>query len=202
MKKLTRQAVFRKLDSLYERMADVYAETSAKIGLSCVDCEDNCCTSYFQHHTYVEWLYLWQGLNKLSEEKRNEYVQRAADYVRSSRGMLENGVRPKIMCPLNDEGLCGAYKHRLMICRMHGVVNALRQPNGLERSFPGCFKCQAITAEMENVPVLDRTPLYKDLVGLEMALLGNKIRTMPKVNLTLAEMIVMGPPDINKLSQK
>lgn len=198
MKKITRQAVFRKLDSLYERMASVYADTSASIGLSCENCEENCCTSYFQHHTYVEWLYLWQGLNKLTDEKRNEYVKRAEDYVRGARAMLENGVRPKIMCPLNDDGLCGAYKHRLMICRMHGVVNTLRQPNGKQHAFPGCFKCQALTENMENVPVLDRTPLYRDLVGLEMALLGNKIKTMPKVDLTLAEMIIMGPPDLNK----
>ncbi len=74
---MTRQAVFRKLDALYERMASVYADTSAKIGLSCEGCEENCCTSYFQHHTYVEWTYLWQGLNKLPEDKRNEYIRRS-----------------------------------------------------------------------------------------------------------------------------
>lgn len=198
MKKMTRQAVFRKLDSLYERMAAAYAETSAKIGLSCEGCEENCCTSYFQHHTYVEWLYLWQGMNKLPEAKRNEYIERSQDYVHNARAMMENGVRPKIMCPLNDNGLCGVYKHRLMICRMHGVVNTLRQPNGRQLSFPGCFKCQELTGDMENVPVVDRTPLYKELVGLEIGLLGNKIRSMPKVDFTLAEMIVMGPPDLNR----
>ncbi|WP_432738011.1 hypothetical protein [Maridesulfovibrio sp. FT414] len=197
MKKMTRQAVFRKLDALYERMASVYAETSAKIGLSCEGCEDNCCTSYFQHHTYVEWIYLWQGLNKLPEAKRQEYIDRSNDYVRNASAMLQNGMRPKIMCPLNDNGLCGVYKHRLMICRMHGVVNTLLQPNGRQLSFPGCFKCQDITKNKDNVPVIDRTPLYRELVGLEMGLLGNKIRTMPKVDLTLAEMIVMGPPDLN-----
>lgn len=198
MKKMTRQAVFRKLDSLYERMASAYSETSAKIGLSCEGCEENCCTSYFQHHTYVEWLYLWQGMNKLPEAKRNEYIERSQDYVRNANAMLESGVRPKIMCPLNDNGLCGVYKHRLMICRMHGVVNTLRQPNGRQLSFPGCFKCQDLTKDMVDVPVVDRTPLYKELVGLEMGLLGKKIRSMPKVDFTLAEMIVMGPPDLNK----
>ncbi|WP_320170968.1 hypothetical protein [Maridesulfovibrio sp.] len=198
MKKMTRQAVFRKLDALYDRMASAYAETSAKIGLSCEGCEDNCCTSYFQHHTYVEWLYLWQGLDKLPEAKRREYIERSEDYVRNAKAMLESGMRPKIMCPLNDNGLCGVYKHRLMICRMHGVVNTLLQPNGRRLSFPGCFKCQELTSGMENVPVIDRTPLYRELVGLEMGLLGNKIRTLPKVDFTLAEMIVMGPPDLNR----
>ncbi len=198
MKKMTRQAVFRKLAALYERMASAYAETSAAIGLSCEGCEDNCCTSFFQHHTYVEWLYLWQGLNRLPEEKRNEYVSRAQDYVRNAQAMLNNGVRPNIMCPLNDDGLCGVYEHRLMICRMHGVVNTLRQPNGRQLSFPGCFKCQELTSGMEDVPVLDRTDLYKELVKLEMGLLGSKIKSMPKVDLTLAQMIVMGPPELNR----
>ncbi len=198
MKKMTRQAVFRKLDSLYERMASAYSETSAEIGLSCEGCEDNCCTSYFQHHTYVEWLYLWHGMNSLPEAKRNEYIERSQDYVRNANAMLESGVRPKIMCPLNDNGLCGVYKHRLMICRMHGVVNTLRQPNGRQLSFPGCFKCQDLTKGMADVPVIDRTPLYKELVALEMGLLGKKIRSMPKVDFTLAEMIVMGPPDLTK----
>ncbi len=197
MKKMTRQAVFRKLDALYGRMASVYADTSAKIGLSCEGCEENCCTSYFQHHTYVEWTYLWHGLNQLPEDKRNEYIRRSEDYVHNTKAMLDNGMRPKIMCPLNDDGLCGVYKHRLMICRMHGVVNTLRQPNGRQLSFPGCFKCQELTKDMDNVPVVDRTPLYKELVGLEMGLLGNKIRTLPKVDLTLAEMIVMGPPNLS-----
>lgn len=196
MKKMTRQAVFRKLAALYERMAAAYAETSAAIGLSCENCENNCCTSFFQHHTYVEWHYLWQGLNRLPEEKRNEYIARAQDYVRNAKAMLENGVRPSLMCPLNDNGLCGVYEHRLMICRMHGVVNALRQPDGRKLSFPGCFKCQELTSHLEKVPVLDRTELYRDLVMLEMGLLGNKVRTMPKVKLTLAEMIVMGPPKL------
>ncbi|WP_027180374.1 hypothetical protein [Maridesulfovibrio bastinii] len=197
MKKMTRQAVFRKLAALYERMADAYSETSAAIGLSCENCENNCCTSYFQHHTYVEWVYLWQGLNSLPEEKRNEYIARAEEYVRTARALVETGVKPSIMCPLNDNGLCGVYKHRLMICRMHGVVNSITMPNGKKLSFPGCFKCQELTSDMPQVPVLDRTRLYKELVMLEMGLLGSKVKSMPKVDLTLAEMIVLGPPKLN-----
>ena len=64
MKKLTPKACYRKLAALYTRMADAYADAAGRIGLSCAGCADNCCHSYFQHHTYVEWAYLWQGLTR------------------------------------------------------------------------------------------------------------------------------------------
>ena len=78
------------------------------------------------------------------------------------------------MCPLNDDGLCGVYGHRLMICRMHGVPNALVRPDGRRIQFAGCFRAQELTQEADDVFVLDRTPLYTDLVRLEMEFLGSK----------------------------
>ena len=83
-----------------------------------------------------------------------------------------------------------------MICRLHGVVNTLRKPDGSKLSFPGCFKCQSLTEGVEGVPVLERTSLYKELAGLELGLLGNKVRSMPRVDFTLAQMVVMGVPDL------
>ena len=107
MKKMTRQAVFRKLDFLYERMASVYEDVATRIGLSCADCEDNCCASYFQHHTYVEWLYLWQGLNKLPEKKRNEYIRRAEDYVHNANALLGSGSAQGLSALLMTMGFAG-----------------------------------------------------------------------------------------------
>lgn len=193
--KTSRQTVFRKLAALYERMADAYAGCAENIGLSCEGCEDNCCTSYFQHHTYVEWAYLWQGLKALPEERRLSYEQRAREYVAAAHRAIGEGRRPDAMCPLNDDGLCGVYKHRLMICRMHGVPNFLVNPRGQRLDFPGCFKSQELSKAVDVTP-FDRTPLYRDLVGLEMAFVGKKIRSLPKVDMTLAEMIVMGPPQV------
>jgi hypothetical protein len=63
-------------------------------------------------------------------------------------------------------------------------------------SFPGCFRCQALYSTLEQPPVLDRTGFYKDLASLEIAFVGPKFKTLPRVNLTLAEMLVHGPPDI------
>ena len=194
-KKSLPSTVFRKLDNLYSRMVESYSGVAGEIGLSCEGCTDNCCTSYFQHHTYVEWAYLWKGLKECDEVRRKRYVERAKDYVRLAREAMARGVRPNIMCPLNDDGLCGLYKHRLMICRMHGVPNILVRPDMQVLRFPGCWKTQELCKDMDQAPEVNRTPLYKELVDLEVAFVGpNKSRKLPRVDRTLAERIFMGPP--------
>jgi len=195
--KTTRQAVFRKLALLYERMQDEYAAASQALGLSCQDCRQNCCLSHFQHHTYVEWAYLWQGLKALPQKRLTEYLRRARENVEACRASLAMGRTPAVMCPLNDEGLCGLYTHRLMICRLHGVPNVLRRPDGQQAAFPGCWRAQELSQGLERLPLMDRTPLYRELLGLEAALLGKRLGKLPKVDLTLAEMLVAGPPQMS-----
>ena len=201
MKKLTPKGAFRKLASIYDRMVDQYAGAAEAIGLTCEGCTDNCCLSFFQHHTYVEWAYLWEGLNQLPPDRLEEIKARAQDYVDQAQAALSRGERPHVMCPLNldeKQGICGLYDHRLMICRMHGVPNILVKPTGQVVRFPGCYRCQDLTgameAEGETAPEVDRTPLYKELVMLEMQFVGKNLRQFPKVDHTIAEMIVLGPP--------
>jgi len=194
--KRLRNTPFERLSLLYSEMEGAYDLTAAKIGLTCRGCRDNCCKSYFQHHTYIEWAYLWKGIRSCSDEKQRKFVKRAGGYVRESRALLAQGLRPRIICPLNDKGLCGLYEYRLMICRMHGVPNSFHRPDGKKLLFPGCFRSQELCSHLEKVPVLDRTPFYRDLASLEMAFVGPKIRALPKVDLTLSEMLVQGPPTI------
>ncbi len=123
-------------------------------------------------------------------------MSRARQYVRKSDTVLAQGHKPSIMCPLNDDGLCQLYEYRLMICRMHGVPNSFVRPDGQKMSFPGCFKCQELYSDLVEVPVLDRTHFYHDLAALETAFVGQKDKALPKVKLTLAEMVVQGPPPI------
>jgi hypothetical protein len=187
---------FQQLSQLYSEMEKAYTQTAARIGLTCEGCPDNCCTSYFQHHTYMEWAYLWEGMRACSDEKRHEILVRAREYVRQSQVVLAQGLKPHMMCPLNRDALCQLYEHRLMICRMHGVPNSFVMPDNRRMSFPGCFRCQALYSDLKEVPVLDRTRFYRDLASLEMAFVGPKVKTLPRVNLTLAEMLVHGPPEI------
>ena len=200
-KKTTRQVVFRKLANLYDRMVEQYDGVAKQVGLTCKDCENNCCTSYFQHHTYIEWAYMWKGIKELPQKRQDEIVERAKEYVLYAQNALSFGNTPNVMCPLiGEEGLCGLYKHRLMICRMHGIPNLLTNPDGNQITFPGCYRTQALTEKMNEegveVPSLDRTELYKELAALEMEFVGPKLRQLPRVDYTLAEMIVMGPPSL------
>jgi len=110
--------------------------------------------------------------------------------VRETHEALARGERPAVMCPVNDDGLCGMYEHRLMICRLHGVPHLLAGRDGLPQAYPGCHRFPAGSAAAP----LDRTPLYRDLARIEMDLLGARLRSLPRVNLTLAEMMVQGPP--------
>lgn len=196
MKKTTPKTAFRKLAGLYSRMVAAYGVSAKEVGLSCEGCTDNCCYSYFEHHTYIEWAYLWKGLEALPEERRKLFIKQANDYVARAQREISEGTRPRIMCPVNVDGLCGLYEHRFMICRMHGVPNALTKPNGQTIQFAGCWQTQELTKDMDKPPILDRTKLYTDLVRLEMEFVGPKLRSLPKVDLTLAEMIVMGPPTL------
>lgn len=191
-----KQRQFKKLAALYQTMQQRYDAQARQIGLQCAGCSDNCCTSYFQHHTYIEWLYLWEGVAACPPEQQARFVERAHEYVQHSQAAAARGERPRLMCPLNEDGWCAVYSHRLMICRLHGVPNRLRYPDGRVQHFPGCWRCQELTATAPVTPMLDRTDLYLELVALEKALLGGKIKTLPRVDLTLAEMLVQGPPQL------
>lgn len=186
----------KKITALYGRMEEAYDRVARQLDFSCGDCPDNCCDSYFMHHTYLEWTYLWEGLRLLPPATMRTIEERAANYLTEVEISLAEGRRPVVMCPLNESGLCLLYTHRLMICRMHGVPSSLTHPNGRRLSFPGCFRCQELPGKPEVVPMVDRTALYRELAALEAELLGPGKNFLPKVKMTIARMIVQGPPGL------
>jgi hypothetical protein len=190
------------IGEIYNSMAAAYDTVARDIPLTCEGCPDNCCDSYFLHHTYSEWAYLWEGIRRLDDARLDRIIQRARDYVTKSRALIARGERPQLMCPLNESGLCGLYSHRLMICRTHGVPATLTRPDGQHLRFPGCFRCQETVAATRAVetdaPAMDRTILYQRLAQLETRFLGDRRGQLPKIKLTIAEMIVAGPPKAQK----
>lgn len=186
------------LQAIYTAMATGYAHVAEIIGLTCDNCPDNCCDSYFLHYTYCEWAYLWQGLHELDPKKLEQIRLQAHHYLAASQRDLAKNKRPQIMCPLNEAGRCQLYSHRLMICRCHGVPATLTSPNGRQQRFPGCSRCQEIVlqhyAPAELAPAMDRTALYRHLVQVEQRFLGAARPLYPKIRLTIAEMIAQGPP--------
>lgn len=188
---------------IYTSMEEGYDQVAGKITLTCRRCSDNCCDSYFLHYTYSEWAYLWEGLRALDNSRLDRILERAEEYVQKSRELIARQERPQLMCPLlNEKGLCALYRHRMLICRMHGVPATLTRPDGQNLRFPGCFRCQEIVAEKYSVetdaPTMDRTLLFRRLAQLESRLLGEKRHLFPKIKLSIAEMIVNGPPRVDK----
>lgn len=179
---------------LYHDMEVAYGQTAKALDFSCAGCPDNCCDSFFEHHTYTEWAYLWLGLKTLEDSRLQALTDQASHYVTASKRAMAHDERPLTMCPLNTDGLCSLYPYRLMICRLHGVPTAFRRPDGQIVNFPGCFRCQEHVLSADSVVPLDRTPFFKRLVELEINLLSNRITPAPKVKLTIAQMILKGPP--------
>ena len=194
------------IGEIYHSMVAAYDEVARAVGLTCDGCPDNCCDSFFLHYTYCEWAYLWEGIRALEDDQLDRIMQRAKEYVEQSRLMIARGELPQTMCPLNDEGRCGLYSHRMMICRTHGVPATLTRPDGQLLRFPGCFRCQEIVSATFpseiDAPAMDRTILYKRLAQLESRFLGDKRGLMPKIKMTIAEMIVSGPPKDIKVKQE
>lgn len=190
------------LAALYRDMETRYTGIAGTLGLSCANCQDNCCDSYFLHYTYAEWAYLWEGLRALDGGELARIRERAKRYLAESQVLLARGERPQLMCPLNDNGLCSLYGHRLMICRLHGIPAAMHRPDGQSLRFPGCFLCQEIVEKNygteAEVPRMDRTQLLATVAGLESELLCGRRHLYPKVKRTIAEMIAGGPPMIDK----
>jgi hypothetical protein len=75
-----------------------------------------------------------------------------------------------------------------MICRLHGIPHVLHLPGGKTIEGPGCEYCMSNHATEKHAP-LDRTPLYKEMSGLE-----KEFRTALSLNVkfkqTIAEMIL------------
>ncbi len=183
------------LATLYAEIETAYDQVATLLEFSCRQCPDNCCDSYFQHHTYIEWAYLREGFAALPAERQARYQERAQTARALYQEAIDRGERPQVMCPVNDEGRCGLYQHRLLICRLHGVPASHTSPNGQQHQFPGCFRCQELTQGLANVTTMDRTRFFKSMVGLEQAFLGS--RQLPRVRMTLAEMLLTELPITN-----
>jgi len=185
------------LEDIYGGLQVEYSRIAAELNFTCTGCPDNCCDSYFLHHTYTEWAYLWRGLRQLSDADREALIERSRTWLERCEESLRKENRPQVMCPLNDNGLCRLYHHRLLVCRTHGVPAAMTRPDGKSLHFPGCFRCQELVKENGGrSEEVERTPYLRRLALLENALLHNKRHLYPKIRMTIAEMIVKGPPSL------
>lgn len=190
------------LEEIYATLQLGYERAAIELDLSCRGCPDNCCDSYFMHHTYVEWLYFREGMVQLPAACRNLLEKRAQSYLEEASAARQRGERPQVLCPVNENGLCSLYKYRFLVCRTHGVPAKIKRPDGKILFFPGCFRCQDIVAEKyavqgtEFAPRVNRTPMLMRLARLEENILYGKRYKMPKIKKTIAEMILQSPEEM------
>ncbi|MEW5736524.1 MAG: YkgJ family cysteine cluster protein [Thermodesulfobacteriota bacterium] len=157
-----------RLQKVVAEMDRAYKKASAVQDFSCNGCENNCCYTWFFHHTLAEALFLARACAGLSPE----VLARAEDQARSV--MAKHTAHDadqgpfRAACPLFSSGLCMVYDSRPMICRLHGVPYRLLQPGGSYHIGPGCAAFHnAVGENGKNAQVMDRTPLYVAMSKLE-----------------------------------
>lgn len=173
---------------LFAQMDAAYDRTARTAGFACNGCEDNCCRTRFYHHTLMERLYLQSGLTALPLQQQRRIRDRARAAVGQMEALERDGRPVRVMCPLNEQGRCTLYDHRPMICRLHGIPNTLRRPDGRILNGPGCddyyLQCGPTSGDR-----LDRTPLYTAMADIERRL-RDRLGFNSKVKLTVAQMIL------------
>lgn len=203
MKEIVLQPVLlERMKQVYEEMHEGYEQVALKLKFGCDGCPDNCCDSYFQHHTYIEWGYLWEGFRQLDDEKKKTILDRCQNVLAHYETKISRNERPQIMCPLNEDGLCLLYAYRLMVCRTHGVPATMVRPDGKRIDFPGCFRCQELVSKSypstDGLPRMERTPMLQKLALLENELMDGKRAMYPRLQLTIAQMLIKGPPVVEE----
>ena len=95
-----------RLSEIYRAIDGAYSEALRRYNFRCDGCPDNCCVTKFHHHTLVEEFYLAEGFKKLDEAKLRAIASRAENAAKIHNSSPED---IRIMCPLNENGLCVLY---------------------------------------------------------------------------------------------
>ncbi len=185
----TIDAIVGRVRDLYGRMGKAYGEAAACYGFTCKGCDENCCEERFYHHTLAEFLYLLRGIQSCDEQTRLAIFSRSRTVTERYRADDASGQAQRIMCPLNQNGLCSLYEYRLMICRLHGVPYRMRRPDGVVTQGSGCRNVDwDMLDEKSSACMFDRTELYRELSAIEIDL-RQRFGFGHRINKTIAEMI-------------
>ncbi|MBI5844907.1 MAG: YkgJ family cysteine cluster protein [Deltaproteobacteria bacterium] len=181
---------------LFAEMDAAYEKASSDTGFACTGCEDNCCLTWFHHHTLAEVLAIYDGFCRLPENARSLSAQKAQDVLEALKIHNDTEGPFRAWCPLNFDGRCAAYAHRPMICRLHGLSWKMTLPHGIVQQGPGCeiFGRRSSAAQE---PALDRTPFYRRLAALEKDL-RSSLSFSGRIRLSVAETIAMFAPPLEE----
>lgn len=179
---------FEHLESIYVSIDEKYKEAADHYGFQCSGCDENCCMTHFYHHTHIEFFYIVTGFKTLDGGIKKDILSQAT-LVQRHIGKDNSETEPsRLMCPLNINGKCVIYKHRPMICRMHGIPHELKKPGAPVYYGKGCNLFTENHLDKDYFP-FDRTPFYFQMAHLEREL-KEKICLKEKCKKTIAQMLV------------
>ena len=176
-----------RLESIFADMDRLYSETAEHYGFNCHACKDNCCRTRFYHHTYIEYLFIQEGVKTIDRKRQIEIKSRALKICNESTELNKNRRPVWLMCPLNIENLCILYPYRPMICRLHGIPHELRKSANNPTFGPGCRTFDS-RSKGQSYIAFDRTPFYLKLAALENEF-KHAAGIAGKIKLTIAEML-------------
>jgi len=182
------------LTDLLDRMDTQYRHTAARYQFHCDGCDDNCCLTRFYHHTFLEYLLLWEGIAGLAPSMRETVRDRARSYCEKLEKADETEGSVRELCPLNMDGRCVIYPQRPMICRLHGIPHELHHPLRGPSYGPGC---EAFDRRCGKRPYIkfDRTPFYAEMAKLEKEF-KEAAGIINRIKMNVAEMILTPNLDI------
>ncbi len=185
-----KSTTFTPLIHLYETMDAQWEKAARAYSFTCNGCKDNCCTSLFFHHTFIEQAYLRHGFSRLSPAKKQQILDLAKVYCEKTFAAGNDFLSRKIMCPVNENGQCLLYKFRPMICRLHGLPHELHRPGAAPARGPGCD-----AGQFESMPYFpfDRTGFYQQMAQVEMAF-RQIYQLSGKPKLTIAQILLSENP--------
>ena len=179
---------FQRLAAVFADMDQAYQKASDHYHFQCNGCDENCCMTHFYHHTHLEYFYILEGIDRIDAALSTSLLKKARDVIQKSAAAMKQGEAVRILCPLNHAGLCMIYKHRPMICRMHGIPHELNPPGRPTVFGPGC---NAFDRECGNKPYIpfDRTPFYTAMANLENEI-KQHLGITEKFKKTISQMLV------------
>lgn len=177
----------KELGRIYGDMDQEYHRTAEKYGFECRGCENNCCLTRFYHHTVLEYAFLMEGFHALDLNHKEKIRGRARDVILTYENADALNTPIRVMCPLNEDGLCLLYEKRPMICRLHGLPHELKKATGQKTLGPGCEAFDLCCKDQSYLP-FDRTPFYKQMAGLEQRI-RQALGYSQKIKLTIADMV-------------
>ena len=176
-----------KLGKIYDSMDKAYQDAAESYDFHCTGCEDNCCMTRFHHHTFLEYLYLYEGFMSLDQNARDFVNSSTKKVMQKTKEAGSSGTQLRVMCPLNFQDRCRLYDRRPMICRLHGIPHELQKPGHNPVPGPGCdvfvVKCKEKTYFK-----FDRTPFYIEMAKLENEL-KQALEILERPKMTIAQMV-------------